>query len=105
MREPQQQEAATRTRGRTAEIERREARHLRQRRRQRRNARVSDLVACEPRKPHCNSDPKKARRPTIDRAGTPKHTARAVAQPPMREHVRAFIRVCLGACVRLRASV
>jgi hypothetical protein len=70
------------TRGRTAEKERREARHLRQRRRQRGNARVSHLVACEPRKPHCRSDPKRPRRPTSD---TPKHTARAVAQPPMRE--------------------
>jgi hypothetical protein len=57
MREPQLQEPAARTRGRTAENERREARQLRQRRRQRSRARVSDLVACEPRKPHCRSDP------------------------------------------------
>jgi hypothetical protein len=58
MREPHQQEPATRTRGRTAETERRERRHLRQRRRQRSDARVSDLVPCEPRNPHCCSDPK-----------------------------------------------
>jgi hypothetical protein len=66
MREPQQQEAATRSRGRTPEIEHREARHLRQRRRQRSNARGSDPVVCEPRKPHCNSYPKKpaAQHPT-----------------------------------------
>jgi hypothetical protein len=76
---PNNREAKTRTRGRTAEIERREARHLRQRRRQRRNARVSDLVACEPRKPHCRSTTD-ARAPTTE-------TRNALAWPYCKERV------------------
>jgi hypothetical protein len=87
--EPRKQlEPATRTRGRTAEMERREARHLRQRRRQRSRARVSDLASCEPRKPHCRSDPTIPPPNLRPRARTPKHTARAAARPPMREPQR-----------------
>jgi hypothetical protein len=77
--EPQLQEPATRTRGRTAEMERREARHLRQRRRQRSRARVSDLDNCEPSKPHCRSDRKRPRRPTSDGAPARRSTQRELS--------------------------
>jgi hypothetical protein len=109
--------APTRTRGRTVEIEHREARHLRQRRRKRRDARVSDLVVCEPRNPHCRSDPKRpaahhptarsnaeARgascRPTEDaRAPTTGNPQRSRVAVPLRSSV-----VRLGICGSAAAS-
>jgi hypothetical protein len=117
MRDPQLQEPTTRTRGRTVKIEGREAPHLRQRRRQRSHARDSDLVACEPSKPHCRSDPKRpteqhptARphgkahgascRPTTDaRAPTTGTPQRARVAAPLRWSV-----VRLGICGSAAAS-
>ncbi len=72
MRDPQQQKAATRKHGRTPEIEGREAQHLRQRRRQRSSARVSDLAVCEPLKRPRPYKPTSHNRPCIL---TAKHTA------------------------------
>jgi hypothetical protein len=83
----------------TPEIERREARHLRQRRRQRSHARDSDLVACEPRKPRCRSDPKTPRRPTSDRGPARRSTWRELppnhpcASPNYRKPQRARVAV------------